>query len=78
LLQIIIDTKYLYLSKSLSNGELIENILHAWQPFLISITSHLIPTGSKFIFQQQSTLIQENKTTPAISFCNTQTITRNA
>jgi hypothetical protein len=78
MLQIVIDTWYVYLPKCLSNGKLTEYLPLAWQPFLISIISSLIPTGCKFIFQQQSTLVQQNKTTPAISYSCTQTIIRNA
>lgn len=72
-----IDTQYVYLSKCLSNGELIKYLPLVWQPFLIIIISSLIPTGCKFIFQY-SPLVQENKTTPAFSYYCTQVVTRNA
>jgi uncharacterized membrane protein YwaF len=67
MLQIIIGTQYVYLSKCPSNGELIEYLPLAWQLFVIPIISSLIPTVGKFIFQKQSTLVQENKTTTAFS-----------
>ena len=59
------------------SGELIEYLPLAWQTFLIPIISSLITTSCKFIFQQQSTLVQESKITPAISYSFTQNITRN-